>query len=158
MWRIEYKWSKSDSHKKRMTTNSPACNACGVSRPALTLATHILGSPPSNGNGCASTRRLVLERHQLVASLVANQLGIRTTIGGLARDAASAAGLWWLGNLDFQPARPDPLHVRRCPAVYDPIGTAFPAAINSAPANLGIQGIKEIGASVLRIFPRMTRE
>ena len=61
------------SARLRNGPNSPQCNACGLSKPRLSLYTHVLGGPSDGqGYGCKATRSLILTRHNSTALKTAN--------------------------------------------------------------------------------------
>ena len=87
-WKLRrgpYRHVGDGSRGRRISANSPGCNACGKVGP-MNFVGHVMGGAPGSKFACPSTRRLVLIRHAELARKVALAVAEgRTEKGGTPR-------------------------------------------------------------------------
>ena len=111
-------------------------------------------------------RRLIVKRKPKIdyaivppwkTSLITRSRDFRA-VGPAARTRALPdAGLSWPRRLPGSPLWPGPLAIHDCLAVFDPIGTAYPMTLSFALASFGSGAVREVGAEILRFYPRFIR-
>ena len=67
------------------------------------------------------------------------------------------AGLRWPKNLVEPSGPPGPLRILPLTAVFDPLGTAYPCTVRSLGPWIGNRRIKELGAAIVKTYPRFIR-